>query len=201
MTDATSIADQIRNLYLNQHVEFMFLGDPLKTLVLSTWGKSTDLPGVYNTSYNSSSEIGVIHCNIWDLPNNFDPAYRMFPLDGTEDTGFDYCIVVYDVTSPKSTSDNNLEKWLSVKDLICSRQHPNRLCVVIVLIIKTPRTKEETYEHIKIQCSRQGISVILVDHTAKGIEGIRALPEDLANRVIEQRKEALLSKIEAIVGI
>ncbi len=191
----TEAANRLRDLRLNHLVEFMFLGDPIKSLLVPYWCKSTPLPAVYRTSYQYGTD--QINCNVWDLAGNMEITCRMFPIDGTVNTGFDYCIVVYDaITRVKKT---DIQTYLSIKDQIVSKQHPNRKCKVLVLILKTPRTKEEHYNHVLSYCQKYNIHSILVDNTHDGLSKIKDLPERLCNVVYQQRKDQLLSAVENIL--
>lgn len=193
---ASFTAKLIRNLRLNKHVDIMFLGDPIKSILMPMWARVTQLPGVHQTTYTFPDDH-VVCCNIWDLSVN-DPICRMFPLDGTEDTGFDYCIIVYDAIT--RTKSENLEQWISVKDQICSQQHPNRECAVIVIVMKTLRTKEETYKHIVDQCEKQKIPVFPTDNTKQGLSKISNLPKEFAKIVFNKRKNHWLSKVQSILN-
>ena len=90
------------------HVDFMVLGDQIRALFLPVWGKATELPDVYQNimEYTENPDkIEKVIINIWNLNDKTDATYRMFPLDGTENTGFDYAIIVYDVITRKKKED------------------------------------------------------------------------------------------------
>lgn len=193
-------ADMIRGLRLNTHVEFMFLGDHIKSILLPLWSNLTALPGVHHckcpvTASVSQPQLDIV---IWDLPDSADATCRMFPLDGTPNTGFDYCLIVYDtITRRKAQS---LDKWTSVRDQICARQHSDRVCSTVVLVVKTPRTPPGLYEHVKEYCNTQSIHLIMVDNTTDGMNGIRDLPQRLAQLTYSKRKSQLRSKVDSILN-
>lgn len=203
----TEIADQIRSIKLNHHVEFMLLGDPIKLLLAPLWGDKTSLPDVYQNVFDAESEsestsLGVkvkvkLRCNIWNLSENADSTCRMFPLDGTINTGFDYCVVVYDAIT--RIRPEQLDKWTTIKDQICSRQHPDRVCQLVVLVIKAPRTPVGRYQHIINTCKKQGVHVVPVDNNPDGMEKIKSLPKRLANLVYSNRKEKHHQRIKELL--
>lgn len=180
----TELADQIRTIKLDKYIEFMLLGDPVKLLLTGLWAEPSALPGVYQSSYICAGDS--VRCNVWDLADNADATCRMFPMDGTINTGFDYCIIVYDVIT--RVKKEELDKWITIKDQICSRQHPDRKCQLVVLVVKAPRTQSEKYSHIEESCKRLKVHLILVDNTKNGLDTIRTLLERLANLVYQGRK-------------
>lgn len=189
----TEIADQIRALKLDKHVEIMLLGDPVKVLLLPLWANRTDIPNVHQAIYEHG-----IRCNIWNLADNADATCRMFPMDGTVNTGFDYCIVVYDaITRVKA---EQLDKWITIKDQICSRQHPERKCQLVVIVVKTPRTPVATYDHVVQSCKKLHIHLIPVDNTSEGFGNIKSLLERLTNLVYQGRKEQHNRKVQALLA-
>lgn len=192
----TEIADQIRSIKLNHHIEFMLLGDPVKLLLAPLWGEQTDLPDVYQNVFQSKET--KLRCNIWNLADNADSTCRMFPLDGTINTGFDYCIVVYDaITRIKA---EQLDKWTTIKDQISSRQHKDRPCQLVVLIIKAPRTPVSRYQHIMDTCKKHGVYVIPVDNNPDGMDKIKSLPKSLANLVYADRKAKHHERIKTLLS-
>jgi hypothetical protein len=122
----------------------------------------------------------------------------MFPLDGTVNTGFDYCIVVYDaITRIKS---EQLDKWTTIKDQICSRQHTERQCQLVVLVVKAPRTNVLAYQHIVDACKTLDIHMIPVDNGQAGLENIKTLLEKLANLVYHGRKTKHQERISSLIS-
>jgi len=180
----TELADRIRAIKLNKHIEFMLLGDPVKLLLNGLWAEPSPLPAVYQTTCVCAGDS--VRCNIWDLADNADATCRMFPMDGTINTGFDYCIVVYDTIT--RVKKEELDKWITIKDQICSHQHPDRQCQLVVLVVKAPRTQVDKYSHIDESCKRLDIHYIPFDNTKDGLAKIHTLPERLANLVYQQRK-------------
>lgn len=192
----TELANKIRAIRLNKHIEFMLLGDPVKLLLCSLWGKQTDIPQVHQAVFACAGD--QVRCNIWDLADNVDATCRMFPMDGTINTGFDYCIVVYDaITRIKA---EQLDKWTTIKDQICSRQHSDRSCQLVVLVVKAPRTPPKAYQHIIDTCKRQSIHLIPVDNTHDGMNTIKSLLEKLANLVYQKRKGIYHNQISSILN-
>jgi hypothetical protein len=192
----TDLANHIRSIRLNKHVDFMVLGDPVKLLFLGVWARSTELPGVYQTIYTCAGD--QVRCNIWDLAENADSTTRMFHMDGTPDTGFDYCIIFYDTIT--RTSPEPLDKWTTVKDGVCARQHPERECKLVVIIIKTPRTDRSVFQHVVDSCQRQDIHCIFVDNDAESTKRIGSLPEKLTGLTYLARKERHSKKIQAVLA-
>lgn len=191
------IANQIRNIHINRHVEIMLLGDPAKLLLLPMWARSTVIPDVHQAVYEE------YRCNIWCVDQiskgPSGPVGRMFPMDGTINTGFDYCIVVYDTIT--RMQQEPLEKWLAIKDQICLRQHPDRKCQTIVIVLKTPRTSVTAYEHISQTACRLKIHLITVDNTSDGFDKIRTLVERLSGLIYIDRKaqyKEIISKLTEI---
>jgi len=184
MNNMTELADQLRTIKLDKYIEFMLLGDPVKLLLVPLWAEPSVLPGVYQTSYNCAGDS--VRCNLWDLADNADATCRMFPMDGTVNTGFDYCIIVYDTIT--RVKKEELDKWITIKDQICSRQHPERQCELVVLVVKAPRTPSSKYSHIEKSCAKLKIHLIPVDNTKDGLDKIRSLLERLANLVYQKRK-------------
>ncbi len=197
----TVIADKIRSLKVLNHVDFMVLGDPIRSLFLPKWGKETELPDVYQNvveyQENPDGEKEKIILNLWNLNDKTDATYRMFPLDGTVNTGFDYAIIVYDTITRKKKDDLNL--WISVKDQVANRQHKDRQCSVIILVVKTTRTNPKEYEHIVQYCEKNGINVILVDNTKEDINKIKDLPESLSHITYKDRKKTIIQKVQGIL--
>ena len=197
----TATADKIRSLKVLNHVDFMVLGDPIRSLFLPKWGKDTELPDVYQNvvEYQEKPEDGKekIILNLWNLNDKTDATYRMFPLDGTVNTGFDYAIIVYDTITRKKKEDLNL--WISVKDQVANRQHIDRQCGVIVLVVKTTRTDPKEYEHITQYCEKNSINVIMVDNTKEDINKVKDLPESLSLITYKDRKEKIIQKVHEIL--
>jgi hypothetical protein len=191
----TELADQIRSIRLDKHIDFMLLGDQIKLLLLPLWTERTAMPGVHQTVFTCADD--QVRCNIWDLSDNADSTCRMFPMDGTINTGFDYCIIVYDsITRIKAEA---LDKWVSIKDQICSRQHEDRPCQLVVLVVTTPRTPTQKYQHITDSCKKLTIHMIPVDNTRNGLDNIKTLPERLANIVYQSRKNKYQLQIQELL--
>jgi len=188
----TELADRIRAINLNKHIEFMLLGDSIKLVLLPLWTNRTDLPGVHQAEVVFSGD--KVRCNVWNIS---DDTCRMFPLDGTINTGFDYCIVIYDAIT--RIKPEQLDKWTTIRDQICSRQHPDRLCKLIVLVIKAPRTDIVKYQHIIDSCDKLNIHIILVDNVKEELNKIKSLLEKLANLVYRERKTIHHSHIRDVL--
>ena len=196
----TITADKIRSLNVLNHVDFMVLGDQIRTLFLPIWGKATELPDVYQNimEYTENPDkIEKVIINIWNLNDKTDATYRMFPLDGTENTGFDYAIIVYDVITRKKKEDLNL--WLSIKDQVSNRQHSARKCEVVVLVVKTTRTEQKDYQHILDCCEKNGINVITVDNSKEDLGKMKDLPEKLSHITYKERKKRIIEKVREIL--
>jgi hypothetical protein len=192
----SELANQVRAVRLDKHIEFMLLGDPAKLLLLPLWAERTGIPNVHQAVFTCAGD--QIRCNVWDLAENADATCRMFPMDGTINTGFDYCIVIYDtITRIKA---EQLDKWITIKDQICSRQHPDRNCQLVVLVIKTPRTPIGTYEHIVQSCAKLKIHMIPVDNTRDGLDNIKTLLERLSNLVYKERRSQHNDRIRQILS-
>lgn len=191
----TELADQIRAVRLDKHIEFMLLGDPVKLLLLPLWTERTSIPNVHQAVFTYAGDR--IRCNVWDLAENADATCRMFPMDGTINTGFDYCIIIYDAITRIKVEQ--LDKWITIKDQICSRQHPDRECKLVVLVVKAPRTPIQNYDHIIQSCKKLNIHIIPVDNTRDGLDNIKTLLERLANLVYQGRKAKHLDRIRQIL--
>ena len=192
----TEIADKIRSLKVINHIDFMLLGDPLRSIFLPMWGNSTDLPDVYQKVIDIDSNKIVL--NIWNLNDNTDATHRMFPLDGTINTGFDYCIIIYDAISRKKAE--NLDLWLSIKDQISSRQHKDRTCDVIVIVAKTSKTEESLYKNVTDYCNKHNINIIMINNSDEDFTNLRDLTEKLSNLIYNKRKNRVSEKIKEILG-
>lgn len=191
----TDTANKIRSIKLNKHIDFMLLGDPIKMLFLGLWAQRTELPAVYQTVYTCNN--AQIRCNLWNLADNADSTARMFQMDGTINTGFDYCIIIYDTITRIQAEP--LDKWTSIRDTICARQHPERPCKLVVLVVKTPRTDEAVYKHIIENCQRQKIYLVAVDNNSEGMERVKTLPEKLAGLVYQDRCIAHRARVKRIL--
>ena len=192
----SKIASQIRDMRINKHVEIMLLGDPAKLLLLPLWAQSTIIPEVYQAVYPE------YRCNIWNCASMASAsasasALTMFHMDGTVNTGFDYCIVVYDTITRLQAE--SLDKWISIKDQICVRQHPDRKCEMVVIVLKTPRTPAAVYDHITQATAKLKVHMIPVDNTADGLNRIKTLVERLANVVYTKRKAVHAQTIEKLL--
>ena len=186
-------ATQIRELRLNRFVEFMFLGDPIKALILPHWTQQEqELPSVYRSVY--SHRDGKVYCNIWDWNTDNN---RLFPLDDTEETGFDYCIIVYDAITRKT--DGHISPYLSAKEQVVSRQHSERKCSTIVIVLRTPWTKEDQYMDVKAYCLQHQIHCIYVDNTKEGISRVSNLPERLCSHVMTEREGKIHRRVRALL--
>jgi hypothetical protein len=190
------IADRIRSLRLDKYIDIMFIGDHAKSFLLPKWGRMTDLPDVYQSRYVCSGDTVV--CNLWDLPSNTDATKRMFHLDGTEDSGFDYCIIVYDTIT--RLRRGHILKYLAIRENIQKHQHPNKKCELVVVILKTMDTWENSYTHIVDYCRNHEIHCILMNNTGKdGIDKFYNLPEQLCNLVYQNRKTQMSAKVDLIL--
>jgi hypothetical protein len=192
----TEVANQLRALTLNKHVDIMCIGDPSKSLLLPLWATPTILPRVHHRIYKCG-EISV-RCNIWDVTSNTDAAHRMFPMDGTEHTGFDYCIIVYDAIFRRQKQ--NIDSYTDTKEQLTNQQHSNRRCVTVVLILKTPRTPESDYAHILDYTASKKIHCIPVDNTHEGLKKVRDLPERLCTIVLKKRLDQRSSSVDSILN-
>jgi hypothetical protein len=197
----SGIANQIRDIQTNRYVEIMLLGDPAKLLLLPLWAHSTIIPDVHQAVYRDH------RCNIWSLeygPSGASPSAggagggsRMFPMDGTVNTGFDYCIIVYDAIT--RIQSEPLDKWIAIRDQICMRQHPDRKCEMVVIVLKTPRTPLAAYEHISQEAAKLKIHMIPVDNTTEGLTRIKTLVERLAGMVYTKRKTGRMQMIRKLL--
>ena len=189
------VADKIRSLKVLNHVDFMILGDPIKSIFFPMWGKETGLPDVYQNTYQKGGSDKII-INIWALSNNTDATYRMFPLDGTVNTGFDYSIIFYDaVTRKKSES---IDLWVSIKNQIASKQHEDRKCNLVVIIVKTPKT-QNIYSEISSYCEKNNIHKIIIENNEVEITKIKDLLKNLSDVVYKERKQKLVNKVTEIL--
>jgi hypothetical protein len=192
----TEIANQLRALVLDKHVNIMCLGDPIKSLLLPLWATPTLLPHVHHRTYTCGNVSTM--CNIWDIPPRTDAAHRMFPLDGTPYTGFDFCIIVYDVISRlrKDTLDN----YIDTKEQLTNQQHVDRPCKVVILILTTPRTPKDTYIHIINYAKSRDMHCIPVDNTHEGLKKISEFTQNLCQLVMTDRQTQLSSKVDSILN-
>lgn len=197
----TVTADKIRSLNVLNHVDFMVIGDPIRSLFLSSWGTETQLPDVYQNivEYKEKPEDKPekVILNIWNLSDRTDATYRMFPLDGTENTGFDYAIIVYDAITRKKKED--LGSWVSIKDQVSNRQHPARKCGVVALLVKTSRTEQKEYQHVIDYCDKNNINLIMVDNSKEELSKMKDLPHNLSLITYKERKKYVIQKVREIL--
>jgi hypothetical protein len=197
----TVTADKIRSLNVLNHVDFMVIGDPIRSLFLSSWGTETQLPDVYQNiveyKENPEDKPEKVILNIWNLSDRTDATYRMFPLDGTENTGFDYAIIVYDAITRKKNED--LGSWVSIKDQVSNRQHPSRKCGVVALLVKTSRTEQREYQHIIDYCNKNNINLIMVDNNKEDLSKMKDLPHNLSTITYTERKKYVIQKVREIL--
>lgn len=194
-------ARQIRDLSLNTHVNIMCIGDPLKSLLLPFWASPTMIPRVHFRAHNykppDTDKMLKCKCNVWDIVTNTDAAHRMFPQDGTMHTGMDFCLIFYDAIS--RIKSEGMDRYISVKDQLTGRQHADRPCVTMIIIIKTPRTAESEYAHVKDLAAAQKVNCITVNNTQEGLKKASGLPADLCNRVMDERHSRLTERIGEIL--
>lgn len=195
------MASKIRDLSLNTHINIMCIGDPLKSLLLPFWASPTMIPRVHFRLHNykppDTDKVLKCKCNIWDIVTNTDAAHRMFPQDGTVHTGMDFCLIFYDAIS--RIKSEGMDRYIAVKDQLTGRQHRDRSCVTMIVIIKTPRTAESEYAHVKDLAAAQKVNCIMVDNTQEGLKKAAGLPEDLCNIVMRKRHALLTERIGEIL--
>lgn len=195
------MASKIRDLSLNTHINIMCIGDPLKSLLLPFWASPTIIPHVHYRSHTykppDTDRTVKCKCNIWDIVTGTDAAHRMFPQDGTTHTGIDFCLIFYDAISRIKTGE--IDRYIAIKNQLTGRQHTDRPCTTMIIIMKTPRTADTEYNHIKDLAAAQGINCILVDNTQEGLKKASGLPKDLCNHIMNTRHERLTACIGDIL--
>lgn len=195
---ASAIANSIRNLRFDKYIDIMLIGDHAKYLLLPLWGTRTDLPNVYQSRFTYGSEelLDTMICSLWNLPSNTDATKRMFHLDGNEDTGFDYCIIVISGSASASAASSvgsELLQYLAIRDNIQRHQHQDKKCELVVLILKTT-----TQSQVVDYCKDKHIHHILVDKDC--LDKIRNLPEKLCDIIYKHRKKCMAAKVQALLS-
>lgn len=171
-------------LKIDTYVDFLHIGDAVKMLLTSMWGRPTEFPNLFHSETQRDEQ--TINSNIWVLETNVNRERLFFR------NNFEFCIITYDTrASVNSRSSDRIYKYIAFGQSMSAEK-------IIVVIAKDQSTPESAYQTIKQLCQDQGVYCMPVDITHEGLTKARNLIHNLSSTIYDKRVAELSSKLDAL---
>lgn len=175
MEKLTSLAQS-----LSPYIIISVIGDPIKTLYVSTWATKSPMPHVWTTRLESSAIV-----NIWDLPSNRDRSASMIPNDS-----IDHFIILYDTHYRSLFKDK--KDLPSLNSIIkgCSG------APVTIIIHGNVKDKDKVHVHL----AEPGSYSKIIHVPTKNPKEAAGLVKDISTHIYEQRVSNIDKQIRLLLN-